>query len=299
MFSPAHKVPRLSSVEDSEHHLSLNDDTTEILSVTQVAINSAYEGACTVLSFSEVDTWNKLKLNLFFGHYSNTSSFFYEDTRILFFKDLESVDLQILSDFLTPYYYEVAVQDDIIVAASTVTLRLAAKKQKTDRNFKFDKQLSQSLLKTWFKSGSITFKIVVSWSKDSHKTMKKEDSRRKISVCDLKVLHPKLFLSLQQWSLWVDLYHKGKIDNLYQIPPQISQFVQLLPPEPLLLRRHIDNSSNVLCCSSILVRQFVQRNPNLVYGLPNEDLCVKVTDIFTKHSWHTAINNSVKQRVIY
>ncbi|KAL0217189.1 hypothetical protein RCL1_007672 [Eukaryota sp. TZLM3-RCL] len=198
MFSPAHKVPRLSSIEDSEHHLSLDDDTREIVSVTQVAINSAYEGACTVFSFSEVDTWNKLELNLFFGHYSNTSSFFYEDTRILFFKDLESVNLQILSDFLTPYYYEVAVQDDIIVAPSTVTLRLAAKKQKTDRNFKFDKQLSQSLLKTWFKSGSITPKIVASWSKDdyvSHETMKKEDSRRKISVCDLRVLHPKLSLS--------------------------------------------------------------------------------------------------------
>ncbi|KAL0211909.1 hypothetical protein RCL1_005535 [Eukaryota sp. TZLM3-RCL] len=64
------------------------------------------------------------------------------------------------------------------------------------------------------------------------------------------------------------------------------------------LRRHLDNSSYVLCCSSLLVRQFVQRKPNPAYALLNQDFLVAVTDFFTKHSWHTLINNSIKQRVI-
>ncbi|KAL0213538.1 hypothetical protein RCL1_007164 [Eukaryota sp. TZLM3-RCL] len=48
----------------------------------------------------------------------------------------------------------------------------------------------------------------------------------------------------------------------------------------------------------LLVRQFVQRNPNLAYALLNQDSWVAVTDIFSKHSWYTLIDNSIKQRVI-
>ncbi|KAL0221994.1 hypothetical protein RCL1_001848 [Eukaryota sp. TZLM3-RCL] len=63
------------------------------------------------------------------------------------------------------------------------------------------------------------------------------------------------------------------------------------------LRRHLDHSSYILRCSSLLVCQFVQRKPNLPYALLNQDFWVAVMNIFT-YSWHTLINNSIKQRVI-
>ncbi|KAL0217000.1 hypothetical protein RCL1_007483 [Eukaryota sp. TZLM3-RCL] len=64
------------------------------------------------------------------------------------------------------------------------------------------------------------------------------------------------------------------------------------------LSRHLNDSSYILRCCSLLVRQFVQRNPNLAYALLTQDFWIAVTDIFTKHSWHTLINNSIKKRVI-